>query len=420
MHDVAIVGAGYAGLAVAHALHQAGADVVVLEARDRVGGRVWTDHRDGGPLERGGQWVNADHRRLDAAVTAEGLEFAAIEPRGSGIILDRGRPLDDSAVSARLLSGSLPMLPAIARLDRLSRRPGSASRSTQSVETWLRRWVLPKRSRAWLRTSMLGAMAIEPKDLGLAGLVAGIPGGSLLHALVAETTGQRLMIDGADGLARQWARRLPDVRLGAPVVAVDREGVGYRVRTASTSVRSRAVVVAVPTALALDIRFDPDLPDRTRHAARAIAMGSVTKTVLEFREPHWRNEGRSGSAMDPELGLVVADASLPDGQPRLAVLAAGRAATTSLEVILARMTLMFGNAVGHPDAVISTAWGRELWTRGGYGGLPGVGAPPDADETIRSRVDGIHFAGVETAREYHGYIEGALESAERVVGELAD
>lgn len=430
MRDSVIVGAGYAGLAAARAVGAAGADVVVLEARDRVGGRAWAHREDGGSVDLGGQWIAADHRRVRAAAAEAGLALDEMPSGGQSLLLDRGRVhrIGEGLPPRALLLGTLATLPAMLTWSRLARRVDVAepwrSRRAEALDgmsatQWIRRHVPHARARAWLRAAVLGAAALDPDDVSMLALLAASGGVGLGEGAAAETTGQWVFADGADALPRRWAAEL-DVRLGAAVGAIEQRPGGWRVSVGTTAVEARTVIVTVPVGLAARIHVEPGLPAARRELEGRWAAGAATKIVLDYDEPFWREDGLSGVAVDADVGgLTVADSSPPDGSGRLVALLTGAAAAAPASVD-DRLVRLFGPRAALPRRRLATSWGAEPWTRDGYGGMPRPGALTAAGAALRAPVDGIHWAGVDTARSHAGYLEGALESAERVSSEVLD
>jgi monoamine oxidase len=203
--DVVVVGAGLAGLAAARALADAGREVVVLEARDRVGGRVWNGTLSDGRtvVELGGQWIGPTQRRVNALVTELGLETFPTFGEGEHLI-----ELGDRRARYR---GARPPLPpwvladlarAQLRFDRLARQvpleaPWAADRAeawdSVTFETWIRRTVATRGARELMRIYAEAVLAVEPRDC------------SLLHALFYTASGGRAVTGRCGSKRTGWS-----------------------------------------------------------------------------------------------------------------------------------------------------------------------------------------------------------------------
>jgi monoamine oxidase len=443
--DVVVVGAGLAGLAAARALLGGGLDVVVLEARDRVGGRVVAEELgDGDIVELGAQFAGSGQARLLGLADELGVERFPTWTAGRSIVI----------VGARRYTwepGGWPRLNAIVlgdfgqamtRLDRMAARvpleaPWRAERAlewdSQTLETWLRRNLLTDTARAQMRLMFTTLFATEPTSV------------SLLHALFfIASAGSLRLLTGTEGGAQHWrfvggSQRLPlglaaalgdRVRLSSPVHRVARSASGVTVETASGSVRARRVVVTVPPALADRIAWDPALPSDRDQLTQRMPHGSVVKLMAVYDEPFWRRDGLSGHAACADLVVSSTfDNSPPDASPGVLLgFVEGNAArrfgrlpeAARRRVAEDCLVTYFGPSARSMERLIERDWSSEEWTRGCYAAHMPPGAWTHYGEALRAPVGPIHWAGTETARVWHGYLEGALESAERVTMEVMD
>ncbi|GEL16924.1 flavin monoamine oxidase family protein [Pseudonocardia asaccharolytica] len=234
---------------------------------------------------------------------------------------------------------------------------------------------------------------------------------------------------GAQALAVRLADRLPPgtVRLGEPVHAITGAGSHLTVDTASGALRSRHVVAAVPPALAVaSIRFTPALPAPVATAARTtpVWMGTITKAVVEYRRPFWREQGLSGAVISHTGPMrEIHDMCGPGATPAALfgfVPPAGPAAPTVRDdQLIAQLVWLFGTAAADPVRCYVQDWRREPFTASpGVEQSPGRGAEPTAlsHPTMNGR---LHWAATETGGAHAGHIEGALAAAARVAATIA-
>jgi monoamine oxidase len=443
--DVCVVGAGFAGLTAALRLRQNGTSVVVLEARDRVGGRVWTQRlSDGSPVDRGGAWLAPRHDAIFGLSRELGVATYKTWVEGSHLLVDGDR--------LRRYTGLIPKISPLAvltiawaqaRIDHRSRRvPVDAPWTARRAARW------DARSVAWWleRTGIRTALARDLFDMAVRGLFTGdLNDTSLLHLLFLvrahgsintlfsiEGGSQENMVDGGAGsIAERLAGVLGDaVRMNAPVRAVTQRHDHVLVEAPGVAVTARHVVVAVPPALALDMAFDPVLPaDRRALYASAVA-GPESKTLVVYDEPFWRADALSGQSAGPgSAAEVTLDASPASGRPgviasftfgHVAERVAGLGDGERRRAVLDALTARFGPTAATPRHFIETAWWTEQWTRGCSMAHFPPGVLTRHGHLLRAPFDRVHWAGTETSTTSHGAIDGAVLSGERAAREILE
>lgn len=427
--DVVVVGAGLAGLTAARELHDAGIDVVVWEARDRVGGRTWTSELDGAAIDLGAQWLGPDQQRMHALADRFGLERFPTFNEGDSLVVDGDEvttyggtvpllgPLQLARMTAALLQ--LRVMARTAERGRVDRWPSLAASLSSTLGGESAGRVVDAAIRV--------IFGEEPGQVSAAwaAAYAAAAGGDLLDLAAIEGGAQQTrLVGGTQAFSTALADGL-DIELGRPVAALDRDADGVTV-TASGGrrVRARHVVAAVPPPLLAEIAHTPPLPEPLRATLAAMDMGSTTKVFVAYDEPFWRAEGLRGEAVLTDGPVQVAfDNCSADGEVAMLLAfvtgdAARHAATRPdaelREQVLASLTRAFGPRAASPAAVVQQHWQREPWSGGcptanltmplGHARGPGV---------LRRGVGRLHFAGTETAREWRGYMEGAVASGER-------
>jgi monoamine oxidase len=458
--DVAIVGAGLAGLVAARQLAAAGVRPLVVEARDRVGGRVLNEEiGDGKVVEVGGQWIGPTQDRIAALAAELGVGTFPTYDAGRHVIEMRGRratfagSFTDAGLGlVRDLSEAISPLAladfeqARVRLDRMARQvpleaPWEAPKARlwdgQTFATWVRRNTGTAAARSLFELATEAVWAAEPADVSLLHVLFYTRSGGGFNSLVGTGGGaqQDRFHGGSQRIALLLAEQLGSerVRLGSPVRRVEHGEAGVVVHAAggsggSLSVRARRGVLALPPTLAGRIDYDPPLPALRDQLTQRMPQGSVIKTMAIYEEPFWRSDGLSGQATsDVGPARVLFDNSPPDGRPgvllgflegRFARHWAARPAAERREAILAGHTRLLGPRAAKPVGFVERVWAEEEWTRGCYGCLMTTGGWTEYGRALREPTGPLHWAGAETATVWNGYMDGAVSSGERAAAEV--
>jgi monoamine oxidase len=467
--DVAIVGAGLAGLVAARRLVAAGVRPLVVEARDRVGGRLLNEEiGDGKVVEVGGQWIGPTQERLAALAAELGVGTFPTHDEGRHLIEMAGRltsytgALTDARVGlVRELARAIPPLAladleqARARLDRMAREvpleapwmaPQAASWDAQTFATWVARNTRTEAARRLFELATEAVWAAEPADVSLLHVLFYTHSGGGFNTLVGTGGGaqQDRFHGGSQRLALLMAEQLGTerIKLSVPVQAIEHGEHGVTVHARRLSgprgkeivaplvVSARRAIVAVPPTLAGRLSYDPPLPARRDQLSQRMPQGTVIKTMAIYERPFWRGEGLSGQATsDVGPARVVFDNSPPDGSPgvllgflegRLARQWGGRPAAERRAAVLAGHARLFGERAARPERFLERVWADEEWTRGCYGCLMTTGGWTEYGRALRAPIGPIHWAGAETATVWNGYMDGAVSSGERAAAEALD
>ena len=443
--DVCVVGAGYAGLTAARRLSQGAKSVVVLEARDRVGGRIWTQHlSDGAAVDRGGAWLGPKHDAIFALAREVGVSTYKTWVKGAHLLVDGER--------TRRYTGLIPKISPLAvvtialaqaRLDRMAKKvpletPWTAKRAAEwdarSVAWWIERsGITAGTGRDLFEMAVRGLFTGDLDDTSFLHLLFLVRAHGSINTLFSiEGGSQENMVEGGAGsIARRVADDLGDaVRLSSPVRSITQRDDHVLVDTGALTVSARHAVVTVPPALAVDIAFDPVLPEDRLTLYRNAVAGPESKTLVVYDEPFWRADGFSGQTSQPgSASEVTLDASPATGTPGvIASFAFGAVAerfdaldpAERRRAVLDALTRRLGPRAASPVEFIETAWWAEEWTRGcSMAHLP-PGILTRYGPLLRQPFGRVHWAGTETSTTSHGAIDGAVRSGERAAAEILD
>ncbi len=459
--DVVVIGAGLAGLVAARRLAAAGARPVVIEARERVGGRMLNEQLgDGKVVEIGGQWIGPTQRRIAALADELGVgtfptydEGRHLLELGGKVATFTGHLTDARVGLVRDLAKAVspPALAdleqARARLDRMARRvpldsPWTAPRAErwdgQTFATWIRRNARTRAARTLFEIATEAVWAAEPSDVSLLHVLFYTHSGGGFNTLVGTGGGaqQDRFHGGSQRLALLMAEQLGEERVlrGHPVRRIEHGGETVVVRADGADgephglvARARRAIVAIPPTLAGRLAYDPQLPALRDQLTQRMPQGTVVKTMAVYETPFWREQGLSGQAIG-EAGpaRITFDNSPPDGSPgvllgflegRFARRLGARPAAERREAILAGHARLFGERAARPERFIERVWADEEWTRGCYGCLMTTGGWTEYGAALRAPVGPLHWAGAETATVWNGYMDGAVQSGERAAAE---
>jgi monoamine oxidase len=433
MHDVLIVGAGLAGLTAARELTRAGLDVVVLEARDRVGGRTWTSELNGVHFDFGGQWIGPTQRRMHALVDEFGLATKPTPVDGRTVLLLRGRRSTYSGLIPRISPWKLIRLQLalnkiekmVGRIDRAEpwKSPDAAALDGVTVQGWLNRHAGNRDVIGLVNSAVRVVFGADAGELSMLHFLAYAAGSGSFEMLLETSGGNQdsVIVGGAQPVSDALADGL-EVRLNTPVEALKWGDQGVE----AAGLKARRAVVAMPLPLTDRVRWSPRLPTLRDQLTQRVGMAATIKFFCLYDRTFWRDEGLSGEAVCTTGPLSVVFDDTVDGQPCLLGFLVGSPARGWSErpeeernaEVLAQLVEFFGPEAGKPTLVHVVDWALDPYS----GGAPIATFPPGTlsvfGEALRRPIGPIHWAGTDTAREFMGFMEGAVESGERTAAEV--
>jgi putrescine oxidase len=443
--DVVIVGAGAAGTTAANELKKAGLSVVVLEARDRVGGRLWTDVVDGAMLEIGGQWVSPDQEALKETISELGLETYRRYREGDSVYIGR------DGERRRFTGEIFPVAPEtekeIVRLidvlddmvaqvdpDKPWEHPDAEALDRISFEAWLEEQTDDQEARDNIALFIAGAMLTKPAYAfsALQALLMAASAGSFTHLVDADYILDERVVGGLQQVPLLLAERLgDDVMLEQPVHTIQWSDDGVTVLTdGGLTVRARFAILAHAPILYPWIDFTPALPRLKQQMHQHISMGFVIKVHAVYDRPFWREQGLSGTAFSPyeisheaydntnhgdERGTLVGFVSDREADDLFRVTAEERKAR-----ILESLSHYYGPEALNPLVYFESDWGAEEWTRGAYAASFDLGGLARYGADLRTPVGPIHFACSDMAGAGYQHVDGAIRMGRLVAANIVE
>jgi monoamine oxidase len=415
--------------------------VVVLEARDRVGGRTESVRIRDATFDLGGQWLGPTQLRMLKLVGELGIETFPTYDTGRKILMTGDRRSTYKKTIPKMSPATLIAIQRLLwRTESLAKRipadrPWAAREAARldatSVETWKLRNLPQRAARGTFDVAVRTIFGADPAEVSLLYLLwyARAAGGFMPLVEVTAGAQETRFVDGSQEVSRRLASPLGNnVALGAPVRRITHDSNGVTAEADGGTYRARRLIVAVPPALAGRIEYEPALPALRDGVTQRYPMGATIKIHALYERAFWREAGLSGEVVftDARPVSVTFDNSSPDGtQPALLAFVVGRQARElgplpedeRRRAVLGALARAFGPQALEPVDYMEKDWAAEPWTRGCPTGFMPPGALTTFGPALREPVGRIHWAGTETATEWAGYMEGAVESGERAARE---
>jgi len=435
--DVVVIGAGAAGTMAATNLVKAGKSVVLIEANDRIGGRLMRGEIAGQAIDLGGQWVGpSQHRALEVGKEL-GLTPYPTHVKGPFLIEHGGKffkgfglPTQDMTEFFKV-AGAIDKLGAEIPLDARWTAPRAAEWDAITVQTWVEQNAQSVVVRDVMRAIVQAVFSIEPSQLSLLEFLWYMKSGNGFNDITGTAGGAQdsLYVEAFVSIPELLAKKLGDrVVLGSPVRKITQTDSRVTVAADKGTWQAQRVIVAAPPPSVARIEFEPGLPYLRSGLQQRMPMGAVIKCFVAYDKPFWREQGLSGQATlcSAQYGTIF-DTTAPgnphgvlsgffDGEP--AMRWADRTPEERRAQVISDVALAFGDAAKNPIDYKEQVWPKEPWSIGGYTSVATPGTMTVFGSALTASVGRIHWAGTETSDIWSGYVDGALRSGDRAAKEV--
>ncbi len=436
--DVVVIGAGAAGMMAATQLKKAGKSVAVLEANDRVGGRLKRGEIAGQAIDLGGQWVGPSQTRALEVGKELGLTLYPTNVTGPFLIEHGGKmfkgfglPTQDMTEFFKV-AGAIDKLGAEIPLEARWTAPHAAEWDAITVHTWLEQNATSVVVRDVMRAIVQAVFSVEPSQLSLLEFLWYMKSGQGFNDITgtAKAAQDSLYVEAFVSIPELLAKKLDQVVLSSPVRRITQTESGVTVSADKGTWKAQRVIIAMPPPSVARIEFDPVLPYLRRGLQQRMPMGAVIKCFVAYDKPFWREQGYSGQATlcSAQYGTFF-DTTAPgnkhgvlsgffDGEP--AMRWADRTTEERRAQVLNDVAIAFGDAAKNPIDYKEQVWPKEPWSIGGYTSVATPGTMTVFGSALREPVGRIHWSGTETSDVWSGYVDGALRSGDRAAKEVLD
>ncbi|KAM9976021.1 hypothetical protein ACTFIR_009862 [Dictyostelium discoideum] len=482
--DCIVIGAGLSGLKTANLLKNQNINVLVLEAKDKVGGRTDSIEFENYSWDIGGQWVGPTQYRINELIKECNQSIFPQQQKGKKVLEINGKLYRYSSLIPPVgIQYIIEIQIVMWRIDYLANQIKDLKNITQwnkceyydsiSFQDWINQNIFFETSKKLIEITILAIFSSQPKNLSMLFVLTYFKSsGGVVKAMEVEGGAQQDRVFGSShNLSKILSKKLlfpskltnncgtffygnnGNIKLNSQVFKVEQDynnnqnqnnqinenNENNLIRISSKNVITNEIsyylcknlVITVPPNLADSIIYQPELPNERRLITKSMEMGKVIKFIIFYDQCWWRELGFSGEIVNDGNSISFCyDGSFEDGsKPSIIGFFEGsytdewslKSESERKEEAIKIIYKSFNSdqRALTPKHYIDKDWTKNQWSKGGYGCIIGSNKNYHKNnESLRKQIGNIHFAGTETSTEWSGYMEGALESAERVSNEI--
>ncbi len=440
--DVIIIGAGYAGLTATQNLLKSGKKVLLIEARDRVGGRVHTQQFENYYLDLGGTWVGPSQDRIYALLKELNIEtFKTYNDGKSTLLMNNRLKKYQGIIPPMPIPALLSLNRGIKSINKISKdinlnapwlSPNADKWDAMTLQNWMDHQMKSDDAKKLFKIAVEAIWAVHPNEVSMLHALFYTKSGRDLDTLMNVENGaqEERIMGGAQSAAIKMAAQFPKntIRFNSPVKSIIQDTDEVMISGEDFRYRANRVVVALPPTIAGKINYNNQLPSNRTQLMQRMPMGTVFKCYAVYDSPFWRETNQNGlAATDDGFVSVTFDNSPKDGSKGILMgfVLANQAKIFSLlseqerkEAVINQFVKLFGPKAANPTQYLDKCWAQEEFSGGCYAGIMPTGVWTSLGKHLREPCGRIHWAGTETSEIWNGYIDGAVRSGERVADEI--
>jgi monoamine oxidase len=440
--EIVIIGAGFAGIAAGKKLQETDKKFVIVEARERIGGRVNTVTLSSGAMvDLGAQWIGPTQHHIWKWVKESKTETYDTYDSGKNILSWKNKISTYTGTIPKIDPISLIDLGfAIEKINKLCKEipleapwthPKAKEFDSITLYSWIEKNMFTKKAKHLFNIGVETVFAAESHEISFLHALFYCHSGDNMEALISIANGaqQTLLKGGTQGLLQKIAAPFQDkIYFNNPVHKIKQEDNGLTVETENLIIQAKKCISTLPPALLSSIRFSPILPQRKAQLIQRVPMGAAMKCFCIYEIPFWRKHGFSGQIVSDTSPVKVTfdctDAATDKGV--LLVFVEGNNARNFIELpeserkekVLSELVKYLGEDAKKILEYKDKCWTEEEYSRGCYAGNMPTGVMTQFGKSLREPFMHLHFAGTETAMRWNGYMDGAIESGFRAADEV--
>jgi monoamine oxidase len=442
--DFIIIGAGYSGIAAASKLFEMGKNFVVVEARDRIGGRVWSRQLDNGAIiDIGAQWIGPDQKLMWEMVKKYNIDTFETYDTGKNILAWNSKlshyigtiPKIDpiSLIDLGLALNKINRLCKQIPLDNPWLAKNAKALDATSLFTWVEKNMWTEKAKFIFKVGIETVFACNPSEISMLHALFYAHSGEDFERLISIKDGaqQTRFVRGSQHLLEKMAFPFKEkILLDSPVLSIEQNSDGVLVKTSNAQIFASKCIIAIPPTLVQKIKFLPELPPNKIQLNQRMPMGTAMKCFAIYKKPFWRAKGFSGQVVSNHKPVQVTFDCSPKDESCgiiLGFIEADNARNFIEKTEAERKAIFFESLAKYfgPEALdsidyVEKCWSTEEWSGGCYAGNPTMGTLSQFGIYLRKPVGNIYWAGTETAIRGNGYMEGALEAGYRAAKEAME